>query len=44
MSSQHPEQPLAGILGRLDGARIPGGCEHCNSTKPSSRSQPAYGT
>lgn len=26
-----PEQAVAKLLGPLDGARIPGGCDHCDA-------------
>ena len=31
MSEGHHMDPLVNILGPLDGARLPGGCDHCDA-------------
>jgi hypothetical protein len=31
MSNDRRVDPLANLLGPLDGARVPGGCEHCDA-------------
>ena len=31
VKAERPENPLANVLGPLDGASVPGGCESCNA-------------